>query len=165
MAASNTSEALPPELRQVRALVFDVIGTCMRTIAPGKLLLTYAPIGTNWHPAVATCIRAHQPSCIPTSSSGTVPAGDDWADRFAHHWRSEFFKYIADLAGRNEMATSSHVFTETLKNVMAMKEFSIPDDEGGWNEDVMKDLVRSWEAADGETTSLFNGAKVVERTL
>ncbi|KAG8991755.1 hypothetical protein FRB94_003568 [Tulasnella sp. JGI-2019a] len=121
----------PPELKAVRGLVFDLIGTC-----------------TNWHSAVSTCLKAHaQRSNDPRIRS---KSSQDW-DHFAHLWRSAFFKLVAKLADKDEMMDMSKVYQETLR--MVMKETEI--DEGDWDEKIQQDLLRSWQVVDawGDTAA------------
>jgi len=130
MSTATTTLPAAPELKPVRGLVFDLIGTC-----------------TDWHTAVSTCLKAHaSQSKDPKINSRSVA---DW-DHFAHLWRSAFFKFVSELSERDEMMDMKKVFQETLSQVM--KEMLGVDDQGGgdWDQTVRNDLLASWSMAEGE---------------
>ncbi|KAG9010532.1 hypothetical protein FRB90_007777 [Tulasnella sp. 427] len=129
MTANDAST--PAELRSVKALAFDIIGTC-----------------TDWHSVVSACLRTHAPgSSIPSTSSpsasDTASTVDTWASDFAHNWRSSFFNFLFDLSERQQMMSGADVYRITLKQTM--EKFQVGEDE--WSEEVINDLVKSWETA------------------
>ncbi|KAG9011857.1 hypothetical protein FRB90_006975 [Tulasnella sp. 427] len=130
MTASDAST--PAELRSVKALAFDIIGTC-----------------TDWHSVVSACLQAHAPSNIPSTSSpsasDTASAVDTWASEFAHNWRSSFFNLLFDLNERQQMMSGADVYRITLKQTM--EKFQVGEAE--WSEEVINHLIKSWETASG----------------
>ncbi|KAG8847458.1 hypothetical protein FRB96_001599 [Tulasnella sp. 330] len=131
MTSALLHDSLPPELKPVRGLVFDLIGTC-----------------TNWHAAVSACLKAHAQRSEDQQIQSRSP--QDW-DHFAHLWRSAFFKLVAKLAEKDEMMDIGQVYRETLTEVM--KETGI--DQGDWDESIQQDLLKSWQAVDawGDTAA------------
>ncbi|KAG8902939.1 hypothetical protein FRB99_003933 [Tulasnella sp. 403] len=132
--AVNTSsqDAIPATLRPVRALVFDLIGTC-----------------TNWHGPVTACLAAHA-SKVPALATRQA---NEW-NSFAHHWRGAFFRFVSELAAREQMMSMREVYRVTLREVM--QRFGVSEQVGeGWGETVQEDLIKSFGMAEawGDTSA------------
>lgn len=80
------SIAVPAELKNAQALVFDFIGTA-----------------TDWFTPVSQAL-------IDNAPSGSQV---DWSS-FAHQWRTGFFKLVGDLAANNDIIPLKDVFDRTL---------------------------------------------------
>lgn len=128
MTANDVST--PAALRSVRALTFDVIGTC-----------------TDWYSVVSARLQTHAPSNVASTSSpsgsDTASAVSTWASDFAHNWRSSFFKLLLELHERQQMMSGAEVSQVTLKQTM--EKFQVNEQE--WSDDVIGDLIKSWESA------------------
>ncbi|KAG8895216.1 hypothetical protein FRC00_007746 [Tulasnella sp. 408] len=128
MTAEDAST--PAVLRNIKALTFDIIGTC-----------------TDWHSVVSSCLRVHAPSNVASTSSpstsDTTAALNSWASEFAHNWRSAFFRLLLELHERQQMMSGGEVYKVTLKQTM--DKFGVSEQE--WGDDVIHDLIKSWETA------------------
>jgi len=84
-----SADPLPPALRPVRALVFDLIGTT-----------------TDWFTPVHTALVAHAPTA-------SAPPSTDW-EAFAHAWRKGFFRVVKEASQGGTFIGLDEVYGKVL---------------------------------------------------
>ncbi|KZT57413.1 HAD-like protein [Calocera cornea HHB12733] len=113
---------MPATLRPVRALFFDLLGTTL-----------------NWHTNVVLSLQSHA-SHTPALSSRNPPI--DWS-RFAHEWRSSFFKVTSSLpasSAEQPLMTQLEVYMKALE--MVCEKYGIGLDV--WGKEEREDIYKGW---------------------
>jgi len=118
-------------LPNVRALVFDLIGTT-----------------TDWHTPVATALKAH-------ATAYPKLASRDW-NAFAHEWRGDFFKFVAGLAKQGKEKPINEVYQSTLDALMSRERITEWDEAE--QKDLIKSwaMMEAWRDTVPGLTALRN---------
>ncbi|KZT52738.1 HAD-like protein [Calocera cornea HHB12733] len=132
----------PSPLAPVKALIFDLMGTC-----------------TNWHAPLLALLRSSLP--LPAQ----LKAED--LPRLAADWRAGFFRRIQESFERGEEAQDVDAVHRLVLDGL-LRERGVGDGSdgtGGWGEEVRESLVRGWHVQEPWPDSVEGLARLQKKFM
>lgn len=106
----------------IKALIFDLIGTC-----------------TDWHSTILPALHA---------APKTPALPPEAIDQLALDWRAGFFKEVRDRYEAGQPTEDIDVTHRRVLNYLLLRKGVKPSD--GWDDDVRTDLVDRWHSQRGK---------------